>query len=67
MITDYKIVSGHNSVVLEDKVKMAMKEGWKPLGGASFVLEQAKGTSNRFHIIQTMIKDRPNTEVRTWI
>lgn len=67
MITDYKIVSGHSSRVLENKVKTAMEKGWKPLGGAAFVLEQTKGTSNRFHIIQTMIKDRPNTEARTWI
>lgn len=66
-IIDYKIVTGCDSGVLEDKVKASMINGWKPIGSHTVVCtnttqrfsgSQNTGSHSSFEYCQTMIKEQ---------
>ena len=66
-ITDYKVVTGGSSDVLQDKVQASIQNGWKPLGSHTVVCtntiqrfsgSQNTGSHSTFEYCQTMIKEK---------
>lgn len=60
-VAGYKIIREGSTIDLEDSVRLALRDGWLLFGPAT---SYSYGTSNYVGYMQTVVKLKPNTNLK---